>query len=110
MSKQSRISNRLHDEARQLAARIQVEGQLLEDSLDPQDRLVLLWRRQERRRRLKEVERALQAIETGSYGICESCSGPIEPERLRVLPYTTLCAGCKKRGVFEARGQAFGVS
>jgi DnaK suppressor protein len=37
---------------------------------------------------LQEVEAALQRVEAGTYGICESCGRPIGDERLEALPAT----------------------
>ena len=41
------------------------------------------------------VDRALERIDQGTYGICEQCQRPINPERLRVLPQALLCVQCK---------------
>jgi len=46
---------------------------------------------------LGKVERALDNIERGSYGICESCGKPIPMPRLDVLPYVTLCVDCARK-------------
>lgn len=46
---------------------------------------------------LVQVERALERIEEGSYGTCESCQKTIEPARIEALPYANLCVDCKKR-------------
>ncbi len=46
---------------------------------------------------LGKVERALDNIEKGNYGICESCSKPIPMARLDVLPYVTLCVDCARK-------------
>ena len=43
---------------------------------------------------LSKVEHALERIEQGQYGICESCGAAIPVERLDVLPYATLCVEC----------------
>lgn len=45
---------------------------------------------------LSKVDRALERIEAGKYGVCESCSGAIPVERLDVLPYATLCVDCAR--------------
>ena len=44
-----------------------------------------------------EVRLALEKIDNGTYGICESCGQDIEPERLEALPITSLCIECKRR-------------
>ena len=40
---------------------------------------------------LQKIERALQKIDAGTYGICERCGKPIEKARLKALPYVDLC-------------------
>lgn len=44
--------------------------------------------------RLSEVEDALQRIEEGTYGICESCKTRIPKARLDAIPYASLCIKC----------------
>ena len=46
---------------------------------------------------LGKVERALDNIDKGTYGICESCGKPIPMARLDVLPYVTLCVDCARK-------------
>ena len=43
------------------------------------------------RANLADVEHALARIEAGTYGTCERCGRPIEPERLEALPTASLC-------------------
>jgi DnaK suppressor protein len=38
-----------------------------------------------------QIDTALARMEAGTYGRCDACGGPIEPERLEALPYATLC-------------------
>jgi sigma-B regulation protein RsbU (phosphoserine phosphatase) len=40
---------------------------------------------------LQEVDSALERIDSGSYGICDVCHDPIEPERLIMDPLLTVC-------------------
>lgn len=42
-------------------------------------------------RLLAQVDRALEKIEEGTYGICDRNGHPIEPGRLDAKPYATLC-------------------
>lgn len=46
---------------------------------------------------LGAIDRALQRIEDGTYGICVNCGKPIAPERLEALPYAELCIDCKRK-------------
>jgi DnaK suppressor protein len=38
-----------------------------------------------------KIDRALERIEEGNYGLCERCGRPIEKARIKALPYATLC-------------------
>lgn len=49
------------------------------------------------RNRLQEVEDALERMESGSYGICESCGCPIAVPRLTALPFAKLCVECQSK-------------
>ncbi|MBI2414788.1 hypothetical protein HYV31_03055 [candidate division WWE3 bacterium] len=40
---------------------------------------------------LFQVDKALNLMETGSYGLCEICSGVIDQARLEVYPEATTC-------------------
>ena len=48
------------------------------------------------RRRADSLERQLSRISQGTYGICERCGEPINPDRLAVLPDTNLCIECAR--------------
>ena len=47
--------------------------------------------------RLLEVERAIDKLNKGTYGLCDRCGKPIPPARLEALPQTTYCLECKVR-------------
>jgi DnaK suppressor protein len=42
------------------------------------------------------VLRALQKLEEGTYGTCDSCRRPIDPARLRFSPESVLCIDCAR--------------
>ena len=46
---------------------------------------------------LTQTEHALDRIDNGTYGICESCGQPIGKMRLMAFPRATLCLSCKQR-------------
>lgn len=45
---------------------------------------------------LKEIEAALERMETGTWGRCETCGGAIGRGRLRALPEARHCLGCSR--------------
>ena len=53
--------------------------------------------------KIDEIDRALDTAKRGTYGICERCGKPINPERLAALPETTLCVKCKNEIEKQAR-------
>ncbi|RMA96979.1 TraR/DksA family transcriptional regulator [Hydrogenothermus marinus] len=40
---------------------------------------------------IREIDKALERINDGTYGYCEVCGKPIEEKRLEAIPWTTLC-------------------
>jgi DnaK suppressor protein len=46
---------------------------------------------------LDQTERALDRIDAGTYGVCESCGKAIGKARLLAFPRATLCVECKQR-------------
>ena len=49
--------------------------------------------------RLDRVERALQRLDAGTYGICEVCGGPIGDGRLQARPTARVCIGCASHAI-----------
>jgi DnaK suppressor protein len=47
--------------------------------------------------RIVQVCTALEQLDSGAYGVCESCAKPIPSERLAVFPSATHCMPCKER-------------
>ena len=47
------------------------------------------------RQMLKKIRHALQRMEEGEYGVCESCGEEITYKRLLVRPVASLCIDCK---------------
>jgi RNA polymerase-binding transcription factor DksA len=46
---------------------------------------------------LADVEAAIARIDSGTYGLCESCSQPIAPARLEAMPAARRCIACASR-------------
>jgi len=47
-------------------------------------------------RELARIESALDRIQKGVYGTCESCGTDIPTPRLNALPYATFCIACQR--------------
>jgi RNA polymerase-binding protein DksA len=43
-----------------------------------------------------EIERAIEKIDNGTYGLCEVCNEVIPLERLQFLPFATQCVQCQE--------------
>jgi len=59
------------------------------------DRNFLLRIKDRERKLIMKVKEALDRIENGTFGICESCGRPISEKRLMARPVTTQCIECK---------------
>lgn len=46
---------------------------------------------------LDSVNNALKKLETGTYGICDSCGKEIPKARLEIMPAATMCTACRSR-------------
>lgn len=57
-------------------------------------------------RKIIQTRKALSRIRIGSYGICESCGGMIDTDRLVIYPEATLCVSCEKKKEKEAKKNA----
>ena len=57
------------------------------------------------RDQLAKVELALAKLENGTYGLCDVCAQPINPERLEALPQASLCLNCKASQAKDAKGK-----
>jgi DnaK suppressor protein len=44
---------------------------------------------------VSQVDEALVRLEEGSYGTCQRCGRPINPERLEAFPYVAHCIECQ---------------
>ncbi|MEW5745862.1 MAG: RNA polymerase-binding protein DksA [Nitrospirota bacterium] len=59
------------------------------------DRNFMLKLRGRERKLLKKIEEAIEKIDSGVYGICDTCGEEINIKRLEARPVTTMCIECK---------------
>lgn len=55
-------------------------------------------------RELARIEKAIESIRNGTYGLCEHCETRIPIARLQALPHTACCVNCQRK--FENRRAA----
>ncbi len=104
-SRETLIRERLRaalDDARQQLDEIEGSSRDIGDfSSGTDEPLIVPWelspaREEQLQQRTEELEDALERLEAGTYGICESCGRPIDIERLEALPQTRLCIDCAR--------------
>jgi DnaK suppressor protein len=47
-------------------------------------------------RKLRLIEKALERLDTGEYGICANCEDPVGAKRLRAVPWAEYCLKCQE--------------
>jgi len=71
------------------------------------DRNFMLRIRDRESKLIKKIKKALERIEDGTFGTCETCGEEIAVKRLKARPVTTQCIECKKKE--EAMEKALGL-
>ena len=49
--------------------------------------------------KLLRLTEAQARIHSGTYGVCAACGEMIEPERMEIVPDTTMCAACVQQAL-----------
>jgi DnaK suppressor protein len=57
-------------------------------------------------RELGSIDKALERMRDGSFGVCERCEETIPIARLNALPYATSCIGCQRETELEGAAGA----
>ncbi|GAA0341980.1 TraR/DksA C4-type zinc finger protein [Actinoallomurus spadix] len=83
---------------------VESTGQIgVDDEHDPEGATIAFERSQveslldQARRHLADLDRAVERLGEGTYGICEGCGRPIAPERLLARPTARTCITCAAR-------------
>jgi len=71
------------------------------------DRNFMLRIRDREHKLIKKIKKALERIENGTFGICETCGEEIDIKRLKARPVTSQCIECKAKE--EALEKALGL-
>src|SRR4030066_925170 len=95
------LNEKLEDLLNEVDRTVSGMSDLNENMPDPTDRATLesdrnftLRIRDRERKLIGKIKDALERIDSGTYGICESCGEEISEARLKARPVTTLCIAC----------------
>ena len=72
-------------------------GDNIDIAADSSERELLFTLNDSERRRLENINIALEKIDKKTYGICEDCKKPISSQRLKAIPHTKFCIKCSTR-------------
>jgi len=78
------------------------QGDEVDQASHTLDLAMKLTLRRSYEQRLIQLERACARLRTGQYEVCECCGAQIDPDRLEVMPGTTLCVSCQRRSEHRA--------
>lgn len=57
------------------------------------------------REHITSIEHALDKFDKKTYGLCDNCGQPIDPDRLEALPQASLCLNCKAQQAKNAKAK-----
>jgi RNA polymerase-binding transcription factor len=57
------------------------------------------------RMKIKQIDDAIERLDDGTYGVCESCGLEIGEQRLEAMPFTRLCRDCQQDQEREQKTQ-----
>ena len=83
-------AHRLSDEARILLSEHDIEPEETAQKAAIADVLAILDEREQKD--IQAINKALARMELGEYGSCEVCGKGIEMERLKTIPWTSVCS------------------
>jgi DnaK suppressor protein len=100
MNEENKMLEKLKSEKRDLQYCLDAQGWLLQEAMGSADRVTIERQHAKRRRWLEEIQGAIKRLEReeGGYGRCAECGRRIDPDRLTILPWTTMCIECKSKG------------
>lgn len=71
-----------------------IEKDFAEQATQQENSEVLMSLDDETRTKVMQIDKALLRIKDGSFGKCTSCGTEINEERLKVVPFASLCITC----------------
>jgi DnaK suppressor protein len=90
LSIKSELLNRIREQKKAFLTRPQLVGDEADQTFSIIEEQNLLLSQERTQRMLMEIDGALERIVRGTFGVCEETEEFIEPDRLRLIPWTTL--------------------
>ena len=78
-------------------------GDILDSVSEERTRELDLILTDREKRKLAQIDDALDRIEENTYGLCEECGIKIPKARLKVLPFATYCVECQEKNEREEK-------
>lgn len=78
-------------------------GDMYDQASEERDRELDLLLGDRERGKLHQIDDAFTRLKEGTYGICEECGEPINPKRLRIVPFARTCVDCQTDKEHEER-------
>lgn len=78
-------------------------GDILDSVSEERSRELEMILTDREKRKLKQIDDALDRIEENTYGLCEECGVKIPKPRLKVMPFARFCVDCQEKSEREER-------
>jgi DnaK suppressor protein len=108
VGRRDELRKRLGGDLKDLRATAAISGDEADKAFDSGSGEVSSQLAQLESRELFQIERAIQRLKQGTYGVCEGCAKKIPVSRLNALPFSTTCINCQREmemyGSWEGRG------
>ncbi len=82
---------------------VQDIGDILDSVSEERTRELDLILTDREKRKLSQIDDALDRIEENTYGLCEECGIKIPKARLKVLPFAKYCVECQEKNEREEK-------
>ena len=96
VARRDELLRRLGGELKDLLQQSGISGDVADMAFDSSGEEVSSQLAQLESRELLQIERSLNRLKQGNYGVCELCQKKIPVSRLNALPFSTTCIHCQR--------------
>ena len=106
LAEKERVMNKQVDEAHYCLDKNELSDLVDEASINLQTQQNIRFKNRENFY-VKKINKALDKIKRGTFGLCEECDGDISFERLTARPVAEMCIGCKEESEMTENSNFF---